>query len=150
MMKQSCSDEFQRDYLTRHVLNLDVTFHWVVGSDRFWFKCQTRAGDEYVLVDVVAGEQSRVSDITSLRSEPHRADRVRSPDERLEVLRRGSNLWLRDLVTGDERCLTHDGEPNFAYGTDPRSDDGHKVARRRSGAEVPLDGVLWSSNSRFI
>jgi len=50
------------------------------------------------------------------RSRPNRrGDPNRSPDQKWSVLERDSNLWLRDLTTGDERRLTTDGSADDAY-----------------------------------
>src|SRR6266478_10051350 len=102
MSKPSSSEEFQPNALTKKVLNLDVTFHWIAGSDRFWFKRETRAGDEFVVVDAQTGEQSLISDTIALGAERARADWVVSPAGQSAVLRRQNDLWLRDLSGGKE------------------------------------------------
>lgn len=150
MKNPSSSEEFQPDALTRKVLNLDTTFHWIAGSDRFWYKRQTRTGVEYVMVDAESGAPSFVSDTTAVCSEPPRADWVVSPDGHRAVLRREHDLWLRDLSSGGERRLTHDGQPNFVYGVDAHELDLQRVASRRRAAPIPLNGVLWSPDGRFV
>lgn len=39
-------EKFQQDVLTKKVLNLDVTFHWIGDSDRVWLERQTQSGDD--------------------------------------------------------------------------------------------------------
>ena len=41
-----------------------------------------------------------------------------SPDGQHAVFIRDWNLWVRDVATGQERQLTHDGVENFGYATD--------------------------------
>lgn len=146
----SSSEEFQTDALTRKVLNLDVTFHWISGSDRFWFKRQSRSGDEFILVDADAGERFIMSEGVAGLSPTGSADCVVSRDKNRAIFRRESDLWVRDLTTGNEQRLTYDGEPNFVYGIEDRAIDLEKVTRRRTHSPDPLKGVIWSPNGRFV
>ena len=41
---------------------------------------------------------------------------VKSPDGKWAVSRRGHDLWIRSLVSGDERPLTSDGVADGSYG----------------------------------
>ena len=43
---------------------------------------------------------------------------VLAPDKRSEAFIRGWNLWLRDVASGKETQLTHDGATDFGYATD--------------------------------
>lgn len=78
------------------------------------------------------------------------ANLVLSPDGTRGVLRRGHDLWLRDVATGREQRLTTDGVEHFAYGDYDSYADVEKVARRREGAEDPLVGVIWSPDGRYV
>lgn len=144
--------DFRPDALTRKVLNLELTFHWIEGRDQFWFRRQTRSGEELVLVDAQTGSQSVVTEVPPVASSRVRADEIVSPDGRYSVTRREHNLWLRDLATHEERPITHDGERHFAYGSGDLNPSFAKqsVARRRGGLPDPVTGVLWSPDSRFI
>src|SRR5262245_54548591 len=113
--KRSSSAEFQSDALTHKVLNLDVTFHWIAGSDRFWFKKETPEGHEFIVVNASNGKQSLASDAISELVQQC-ADQIFSPDGRSVVFRNDHDLWLRIVSNGEERRLTHDGEPSFGYG----------------------------------
>src|ERR1700722_12244270 len=134
--KPSSFEEFQPDALTRKVLNLDVTFHWIPGAERFWFMRQTRTGeDEFVIVDAQTGEQALAPAGSVPFQEPQVTSGVVSPNGHQEILRRDDNLWVRDLSSGEERRLTHDGESYFGYGDVDPSYDRRGVARR--GAHQP-------------
>ncbi len=60
-----------------------------------------------------------------------------SPDGQHAVFIRDWNLWARDVATGQERQLTHDGVENFGYATD---NAGWKHTDQAIG--------LWSPDSR--
>jgi dipeptidyl-peptidase 4 len=62
-----------------------------------------------------------------------------SPDRTRAVFIRDWNLWMRDVRTGHERQLTHDGVENFGYATD---NAGWLHSDRAS--------VLWSPDSKKI
>jgi dipeptidyl-peptidase 4 len=67
-----------------------------------------------------------------------------SPDGKWAAFTRDSNLWLRDLSTGQDRALTRDGTADYAYASPP-------AARRASGAGIatPPEGA-WSPDSRYF
>ena len=73
-----------------------------------------------------------------------------SPDGSKVVFRRGFDLWLKVVATGEERRLTQDGVENFAYGDFDSYIDDEKVARRRAGEADPLFGVVWSPDGRYV
>lgn len=147
----SCAEEYQPDALARKVLNLDVTFHWIGDSDRFWFKRETRAGSDFVVVDAESGDRSIVSRMDTACTGAGKAhEEVVSPDGGLSVVRRREDLWLRNLSSDEERRMTHNGEPNFGYGDVDPSYDRQSVARRRADQKPPLLGVIWSPDSRYV
>jgi len=63
----------------------------------------------------------------------------RSPDGKRAVFIRDSNLWVRDLASGQERQLTHDGVVDFGYATDNAG---------WTHSDRPI--VLWSPDSRKV
>lgn len=65
-----------------------------------------------------------------------------SPDGRKAVFERDNNIWLRDVDSGEERALTHDGEQYFGYGSSPT------VLGIKAPADV-LD-ALWSPDSKRL
>lgn len=54
------------------------------------------------------------STCTALDNPVAMTERV-SPDGRYALFQRDYNLWLRDLISGEERALTEDGEEDFVY-----------------------------------
>ena len=70
---------------------------------------------------------------------PGRPPESLSPDGRHAVFIRDWNLWVRDVATGAERQLTHDGVENFGYATDNAG---------WTSSDRPI--VLWSPDSRMV
>jgi dipeptidyl-peptidase 4 len=66
-------------------------------------------------------------------------DGVLSPDGQLLAFRRGHDLWVQHLTTGEETRLTTDGEARYGYATDSEG-------WRRS----PRPAVTWSPDSRRL
>ena len=60
-----------------------------------------------------------------------------SPNKQKVAFTRDSNLWIRDVLTGQERALTDDGSQLFGY------------ARAGFIGELDLQAV-WSSDSKYI
>lgn len=71
----------------------------------------------------------------------HRVGEIVSPDGRFSVFFKKSNLWLRDLVNGDEKPLTIDGDEKYVYGG-PGTAWGSSMG---CGLQV-----LWSPDSKNI
>jgi dipeptidyl-peptidase 4 len=63
-----------------------------------------------------------------------------SPDGKLGVFSKDSNLWVEDMKTGAQTQLTFDGETYYAYGAPP--------AARMSSSPTPY--VVWSPDSTRI
>ncbi len=73
-----------------------------------------------------------------------------SPDGKLGIFVRDSNIWVRDLATGGERQLTSDGQLDNGYGIYP---DGWKaafVARSKSKDRLAPWLVQWSPDSTKV
>lgn len=64
-----------------------------------------------------------------------------SPDGCKAVFTRDYNLWLRDLITGEERALTSDGDSCYVYAG---------TATVYGRPEMPALEALWSDDSRRI
>ena len=73
-----------------------------------------------------------------------------SPDRRKAAFVRRFNIWEKDVETGAERQLTHDGVENYAYGAPHLQGNTALVKRRRAGLPDPLNGVLWSPDGRLL
>ena len=70
---------------------------------------------------------------------------VVSPDGQYKVISRDNNLYLCEVLTGEERALTEDGEPHYGYGnyTDFRAIGIFEKKPLRSA-------VIWSPNGRYL
>jgi dipeptidyl aminopeptidase/acylaminoacyl peptidase len=86
---------------------------------------------------------------TAVRKPPRDPLSAVSPDGTMAIVAKDDNLWLRNLPSGAERQLTHDGEPHFSYGTMPGSSL-LVVLQKSSGMKFPPFGVQWSPDSRRI
>jgi dipeptidyl aminopeptidase/acylaminoacyl peptidase len=67
------------------------------------------------------------------------ANAVLSPDGTKAAFIRDWNLWVRDVASGQERQLTHDGVKDYGYATDNAG---------WASSDRPM--LLWSPNSRKI
>jgi dipeptidyl aminopeptidase/acylaminoacyl peptidase len=95
-------------------------------DDRFWYRTRTEKGDETFLVDAATGTK-RPCDLPACkppaagsgggRGAATRLD-IPSPDGTMTAFVRDWNLWIRDIPSGKERQLTHDGVKDFGYATD--------------------------------
>jgi dipeptidyl-peptidase-4 len=63
-----------------------------------------------------------------------------SPDGKLGVFSKDSNLWVEDMKTGAQTRLTFDGQTYYAYGAPP--------AARAASSPAPY--VVWSPDSKQI
>ena len=72
-------------------------------------------------------------------AEPVNRSEVYSPDGRAAAFIRDHNLWVRDIESGDERRVSHDGIEDFGYAT-------NNAGWMRSDRPV----LKWSPNSRKI
>jgi len=70
-----------------------------------------------------------------------------SPDEKKGAFIRGYNLWLRDIVTGEESPLTTDGEQFYAYGVSP---DAKGRFETDAGRSSMVPEAIWSPDSKRI
>lgn len=73
------------------------------------------------------------------------ADALRSPDGRWDAFAREHNLWVRAVESGEERQLTHDGEPYYDYAARPEGRT-TAVTERVTGKQTPPSAV-WSPDS---
>lgn len=133
------------------IRNRRVVPTWTGTGDTFWYRRQL-AGDrtEAVLVDPAAGTRTVVpDDDPRLVAAAPRPAGVRSLDGRREAFRRGDDLWWRDLGSGVETRLTHDGEPHRAWGALP-DNVMVRLPLRRAGLDVPPAGTAFSPSGRYL
>jgi len=74
---------------------------------------------------------------------------AKSPDGTWAVSRRGDNLWLRLLKTGEARALTSDGTAEYSYGSPPENLSYGALMRRLGLPHMPVL-AYWSPDSRYV
>lgn len=73
-----------------------------------------------------------------------------SPDGKKVAFSRDFNLWVRDVESGQEYAMTHDGERHYAYGIQPESRDLLEgLPGNISISPITLE-ALWSPDSRKL
>ncbi|TDC53283.1 S9 family peptidase [Jiangella ureilytica] len=83
-------------------------------------------------------------------SRPRRTPLARvSPDRRWVAFRRGHDLWVRSVATGEELPLTTDGTAERSYATNPDVGSSRWFLRRL-GVFEPVPVLAWSPDSRRI
>jgi hypothetical protein len=152
------AERFLPWHVSPKVRNVEVRPSWTLGGDRFWYERQTREGTEAVRIDPRTGERGPLAEGDDRQAlEKKRAgDRLaltlahglHSPDGRFAVSGRDSNLILRNMESGEERALTRDGEPGYAYGKSPDSNT-FAVTARVAGIPLP-PMAIWSPDSRRL
>ena len=75
-----------------------------------------------------------------LDADPNNPAWLVSPDGARAVFSKDHNLWLKNLDTGEEKALTHDGEPLFAYAANPNA----------TGQPALKPEAVWSPDSRYF
>jgi len=103
--------------------------------------------DDGHTLNVTLGRRRVTCDLAAARCEPAKAPSQEksggpehlSPDGKRAAFIRDWNLWMRDVATGREIQLTHDGVENFGYATD-------NAGWKHSDAAV----LTWSPDSKEI
>ena len=141
------AEKFLTPALTGLVVGGSVLPNWLPDG-RFWYRNQTLAGNEVVVVDPAKKTRTAFSDCAAAgvdcsteNTEPAGGRGGRgggggrggrgggtpssdgkplsvSPDGSRGVFVRDWNLWVRDMKSGQERALTTDGVKYFGYATD--------------------------------
>src|SRR5215831_12355691 len=135
------AEKFLAPNLAGLVVGGAVAPNWLPDG-RFWYRNQTAAGTEIVVVAPASQQRTAFPDCAAAhvdcaaeapaggrggrggragggggQSSDSKPLNV-SPDGSRAVFVRDWNLWLRDLKTGQERALTTDGVKYFGYATD--------------------------------
>jgi dipeptidyl-peptidase-4 len=142
------AEQFLPWNVTRLVRNAEVQPNWLGDSDRFWYERQTREGTERVGVDPATGASGPAGREATDPENPIAAileHGLVSPDGRWAVTSRDGNLILKLMRSGEERPLTDDAEPAWAWGKSPDSNT-FTVTARLSGIPLP-PMALWSPDS---
>ncbi|MGH7524917.1 MAG: DPP IV N-terminal domain-containing protein [Gemmatimonadales bacterium] len=158
------AERFLGPALNGLVVGGTVAANWLPGDrdDRFWYRGATPTGAVYFMIDPVRKTRTRVpaADTAGL---PHTAvvpsfgrgggrggrgggpvaahsePLLRSPDGKRGAFVRDWNLWVRDIASGQEKQLTHDGAEDFGYATD-----------NAGWAGGPDAMAVWSPDSRRL
>jgi dipeptidyl-peptidase-4 len=150
------AERFLRANVLPLVSGIGVQPAWL-GGDRFWYRSNTAAGSQLIVVDPSRTLRSSCSPDTGrcdAAIDDREASRARaefartggrgraesvSPDGKRAAFIRAYNLWVRDVATGRETQLTTDGVKDFGYATD-------NAGWVRSDNPV----LVWSPDSRKI
>ena len=71
-----------------------------------------------------------------------------STDGKRAVFSRDHNLWLRDLINGEERQLTTDGAEYYGYGA--AAEQERFGLKSQSPLPRPTQGTYWSPDGRWL
>lgn len=74
---------------------------------------------------------------------------VKSPDGKWAVLRKGHDLWILSVATGEARALTSDGMPEYSYASPPDCLSFGAILRKVGVPHMP-PLVSWSPDSRYV
>lgn len=130
-----------------HIDRMNVRPSWE-SDEKFWYRNLVKDGQEFVLYDIAKKKRATFgskSELDQLLKEKVEAPsynwrkEILSPDKKKVVFIKDWNLWVRNLVSGEEKQLTTDGVENYGYATD-------NAGWRQS--ERPI--VLWSPDSKKI
>ncbi len=90
----------------------------------------------------MAGRFFRFEDgeLEELDANPNDASWLVSPDGSRAAFSRDHNLWVKRLASGEEKQLTTDGEPFYAYGATPNA----------TGRPAVRPEAVWSPDSRYL
>ncbi|MFI6503871.1 DPP IV N-terminal domain-containing protein [Nonomuraea typhae] len=131
------------------VPGLSIRPNWSGG--RFWYA----TGDSFAFADPRTGAHKTGLTLEQLTAElglaipENNPVESLSPDGRRVVFRKGYDLWIRVVETGEELQLTSDGTADQPYGTNP-DQASYKMMMRRFGLPHVPPVVLWSPDSAKV
>jgi dipeptidyl-peptidase-4 len=123
------------------VKRANVRPQWVGETDVFRYTVVGDARPEFYEVDGAAWSRTPI-EAPAREFPPHE---IASPDKTKVAFLRGFDLWVRDVASGAERQLTHDGSADHPYGKAPDVLD-LEVMLGTFGVQAPPLAV-WSPDS---
>jgi dipeptidyl-peptidase 4 len=131
------------------VLNDSVVPHWTGSGSEFWYR---RSPNEVVLIRpekngrslVDASQFCKVDPAGCAAPGPAPLAGVASPDGRTTAFVKDNNLYVRNLVNGNNVVLTRDGTPELSYGVAVGNEE------RTALGHAPDFAISWSPDSRYI
>lgn len=151
---QGTAEDYARAYSLAEkynglVLNASVMPNWIA-NNRFWYVQEVPGGRKYVLVDADKRTIAEMPDTMRQRlvgdqrgryrypgggrywgerDEQRSADSIASPDGKYKAFIKNSNVYVREVATGNEKALSQDGAAGEYYSAYIRwSPDSKKVA----------------------
>ena len=127
-----------------------ITVEWLDNGEALTYQRDGQSGPEHVRVDTATGERRVVAATESPPPGPPPVPgMLPSPDGKRSGFVRDHDLWVVDNDGGEERRLTSDGAPFFAWGG---SADQMTLQARRTGMDFPLPpmNVHWSPDGRYL
>ncbi|MDH6304191.1 dipeptidyl aminopeptidase/acylaminoacyl peptidase [Parabacteroides sp. PF5-5] len=151
---QGTIDDYKRAYsLPEKFRNLipgaNVYPRWLGDTHSFWYVNNTSAGDEYILVDADKKKRTIMPDSMKQRLQAEAAqmagrrssrywgewddektgDSIPSPDKQRIAFIKNSNVYVKEVASGQIKALSNDGAAGEYYSTDIRwSPDSRKLA----------------------
>lgn len=114
------------------VPNAAVNPRWIDDTHRFWYMRDTPEGEQYVIVD--AEKKTRIAMPDTMRQrllsgnaprwsgrywaemdEERTGDSIPSPDGKKIAFIKNSNVYVKDVASGEEKALSIDGAPGEYY-----------------------------------
>ncbi|MDL2208611.1 S9 family peptidase [Parabacteroides sp. OttesenSCG-928-O15] len=150
---QGTAEDYARAYALSEkynglVLNASIMPNWIA-SNRFWYAQEVPGGRKYVLVDADKRTIAEMPDTMRQRlvndqrgryrpsggrywgerDEQRTADSIASPDGKYMAFIKNSNVYVKEVATGNEKALSQDGAAGEYYSAYIRwSPDSKKVA----------------------
>lgn len=104
-------------------------------------------GDQTLVVEDSEGESASASSRNREDRRRESGSRATSPDGKWTAIAKGHNLFLRNVETGDERRLTHDGNPGASYQRDIYRTRSMNLRYNAESPKPEAVDVYWSPDS---
>lgn len=136
--------------IKKYVHGMTIDPHWSKDGSSLWYEEDSLTGRRHYRVDPGSGVKQALADqpIEPSRSS-YPADIVASPGGQWGIRVIDGNLYRIELASGEQRQLTFDAQPDYAYGLVPHSDM-RSLSKRLMG-DPPIAYGLWSpAGDKFL